>query len=411
MPEVPMEADVPDGFVLPPVTDKAYLLRLLTREDEVAQAKQPGQGRREAIQCMRQAAEVFGSMEPWQANHAEPSAFGAAEHERQAALAWHRSILETLRQQEEQAGAKESIDEAAPEHPMPEECVEFVEDGDDATLFNDPVSFAKHLCDQAGLTREQRGPAALLARDMLKVHEQEVRRRAQLTDAHSRAEGLEATEPVRLPLAGRRLRLLFYGGGGGCGKTRIINSVLANLFRHFYDQKGLVLDAFANKPARLVGDKTTHGLIKRRGGQSLSIAQLRVQSDKERRALAAVWAPAGALVKDEFTQQPGALEHALAVRAMYVRPEDYARPQTNYAALPYVGTAGDPLQFPPVPATTSMLAEPEGQTEEHRIAQAMFEDQDYVCELKATMRFRGDPVLTSILAKMRTPGKDAHARR
>ena len=36
----------------------------------------------------------------------------------------------------------------------------------------------------------------------------------------------------------------------------------------------------------------------------------------------------------------------------------------------------------------------------------MFEDQDYVCELKATMRFRGDPVLTRILAKMRTPGDD-----
>ena len=36
----------------------------------------------------------------------------------------------------------------------------------------------------------------------------------------------------------------------------------------------------------------------------------------------------------------------------------------------------------------------------------MFEDQDYVCELKATMRFRGDPVLTSILAKMRTPSED-----
>ena len=117
--EVPMEADVPDGFVLPPVTDKGFLLRLLTREDEVLQAKQPGQGRREAMQCMRQAAEVFGSMELWQASHAEPSAFGAAEHERQAALARHRSILETIRQQEDsptilEEGTKESIDEAAP---------------------------------------------------------------------------------------------------------------------------------------------------------------------------------------------------------------------------------------------------------------------------------------------------------
>ena len=40
------------------------------------------------------------------------------------------------------------------------------------------------------------------------------------------------------------------------------------------------------------------------------------------------------------------------------------------------------------------------------MAQSMFEDQDYVCELKTTMRFRGDPMLTSILSKMRTPGAD-----
>ena len=93
---------------------------------------------------------------------------------------------------------------------------------------------------------------------------------------------------VRLPLTGRRLRLLLYGGGG-CGKTRIINSVLAKLFRRFYGPKGLVLNAFANKPARLINGTTTHGLIKCRGGQSLSIAHLRIQNDKQRRALAAVW--------------------------------------------------------------------------------------------------------------------------
>ena len=40
------------------------------------------------------------------------------------------------------------------------------------------------------------------------------------------------------------------------------------------------------------------------------------------------------------------------------------------------------------------------------MAQSMFEDQDYVCELKTTMRFRGDPMLTSILSKMRTLGAD-----
>ena len=67
---------------------------------------------------------------------------------------------------------------------------------------------------------------------------------------------------------------------------------------------------------------------------------------------------------------------------------DYARPETNYASLPYVITAGDPLQFPPVPATSSLLAEPGGETKEHRVAQSMFEDHDYVCELKTTMRLR-----------------------
>ena len=118
-------------------------------------------------------------------------------------------------------------------------------------------------------------------------------------------------------------------------------------------------------------------------------------------------------MEDEFTQPPGALGHTIAVRATYGRERchdllraDYARPETNYASLPCVITAGDPLQFPPVPATSSLLAEPDGQTKEHRIAQSMFEDQDYVCKLKSTMRFRGDPVLMSILSKMHTPGED-----
>ena len=46
---------------------------------------------------------------------------------------------------------------------------------------------------------------------------------------------------------------------------------------------------------------------------------LRLRGDKDSRALAAVWVPAGALVKDEFSQQSASLEHALAVRAMYGR--------------------------------------------------------------------------------------------
>ena len=76
---------------------------MLNREDEVALAKQPGQGRREAEQCMRQAADIFGTMGTWQPSRSEPSAFGAAEHERQAVLAQHRALLQRLRQEDDPA--------------------------------------------------------------------------------------------------------------------------------------------------------------------------------------------------------------------------------------------------------------------------------------------------------------------
>ena len=128
------------------------------------------------------------------------------------------------------------------------------------------------------------------------------------------------------------------------------------------------------------------------------MARLRVKDDKDRRALAAVWAPVGALVKDEFSQQAGTLEHAIAVRAMYgrerchqLRCDEYARPESNYASIPIVVTSGDPLQFPPVPATASLLALADGESKEHKVAELMFQQQDYVCELKTAMRYQGDP--------------------
>ena len=166
------------------------------------------------------------------------------------------------------------------------------------------------------------------------------------------------------------MRILIFGGGG-CGKTKIIVEVLTPLFRRFYGPKGCVLTAFSNKAARLVKGKTSHALVKIRGAQSLTMARLRVKDDKDQRALAAVWAPVGALGKDEFSQQPGTLEHAIAVRAIYGRErvhqlkcEDYARPETNYASIPFVLTSGDPLQFPPVPASASLVAKAEGASKE-----------------------------------------------
>ena len=111
MDEVQMEADVPNG-VVHPMTDKALLLRLLNREDEVALAKQPGQRRREAAQCMRQAAAIFEAMQTWLTDRSEPSAFGAAECKKQAALAVHKA-LEQLREQGNPELMKEDAAEGA----------------------------------------------------------------------------------------------------------------------------------------------------------------------------------------------------------------------------------------------------------------------------------------------------------
>ena len=65
-----------------------------------------------------------------------------------------------------------------------------------------PADFAKYLCDEGQLTTEQRGPVALVARDMQRVYDIEVARQTKLTDAQLRAEGIGATDHVTLPLKG-----------------------------------------------------------------------------------------------------------------------------------------------------------------------------------------------------------------
>ena len=128
----------------------------------------------------------------------------------------------------------------------------------------------------------------MLARDMQTVYGHELARRALLTDAQRRPKALT------LQMSSGCHWLVDdsdYSSmeDGGCGKTRIINAVLVKLFRRFYGPRGLVLSAFASKPARLIGGTTTHGLIKRRGGQSVSIAHLRVKTKRN----AEPWQPSG----------------------------------------------------------------------------------------------------------------------
>ena len=132
-----------------------------------------------------------------------------------------------------------------------------------------PIAYAKLLCEQAGLTSEQRGPVALIAHDMDKVYQEEMKRRENLTEAQLESLGYTRPGTSLMPLSGRVARILIFGGGG-CGKTRIINEVLTPLFRRFYGLRGCVLTAFSNKAARLIKGKTSHALTKLHGEMSLT---------------------------------------------------------------------------------------------------------------------------------------------
>ena len=139
-------------------------------------------------------------------------------------------MLEQFQSREEKALTRERDAEDAPTESTNEVGVELAQEEDTECEAMGPADYAKHLCDKGEVTKEQRGPVALVARDMQGVYKQEVARRANLTDAQRQSEGIGAAEHVTLPLKGRRLRLLLYGGEG-CGGTRIINLVLAKLFR------------------------------------------------------------------------------------------------------------------------------------------------------------------------------------
>ena len=142
---------------------------------------QPGQGRREAVQKMREVSDAFGAPQHLRAQGHQVSRFGAAEHDKVTALARHRDLLEKkARDQHETAPADSSAGQNAAKQAqaVPQEAdVKVVPDEAGDLLSVGPVVYAKSLCDKAGLTREQRGPVALLAHDMQTAYEAEQQRR------------------------------------------------------------------------------------------------------------------------------------------------------------------------------------------------------------------------------------------
>ena len=100
------------------------------------------------------------------------------------------------------------------------------------------IQVAEFLVKEATLNKDQRSPVALIAHDM---HDAWVKQGC----------------PERMSPVGRILRMLLIGGGG-CGKSRIINLVLTALFVQYWGPRGCVKAAPSNKAARGILGKTLH---------------------------------------------------------------------------------------------------------------------------------------------------------
>ena len=86
-----------------------------------------------------------------------------------------------------------------------------------------------------------------------------------------------------LPTFGVLVRLVIVGGGG-CGKSRIINQVLSPLLTCYYGVKGVMKEAGSNKASRLIGGMTMHMANGLQGNSSLLTPHLRLTPAERRRA-------------------------------------------------------------------------------------------------------------------------------
>ena len=144
-------------------------------------------------------------------------------------------------------------------------------------------------------------------------------------------------------------------GGGGCGKTMLINYFLVPLCRAFFGPVGVVLAAPSNKAARGIGAKTLHSLLGFTPENSLRTAALALTTQK-RVKLERTFLPAGVMIQDKHSMLAGAMNHATCLLATYAREakfrlrrEDCALPRERCGRIPLLGYLGDHLQLPPVP--------------------------------------------------------------
>ena len=210
----------------------------------------------------------------------------------------------------------------------------------------------------------------------------------------------------RLPNDLGLLRIVIIGGGG-CGKTTIMQSVVVPVLRAFFER--VVLTAPSNRAARGFDAtaKTLHSIAGIKPQDSLRISNLHIKSDPMRKRMLANQTHAGGWVHDEALQTSATLLHAAALRTTYARAEHYklvsaayARPNEIFGKMSFLALCGDHLQLPPVPKSSGLLAPLENISDEHKAGASMFNNVQYLFEME-TMKRLNDPTLINILQKMR----------
>jgi len=269
--------------------------RVLSRTAERDAAGQVGRPK-DMHKEMQRVAAIFGTeiddaVKPFHVQQHDNKAMGITIHE---ALQHQKTTAETLRQPQDTEVPQEPIESDARVQMLTEEAAELLQSIPTDLAAAGPVAFAKHLVEAATLNQDQRAPVALIAKEMQMAWEKQ-------------------GKPRHMNPVGRILRMLLLGGGG-CGKSRIVNLVLTALFLQFWGPRGCVKAAPSNKAARGILGKTLHVCAKL-GGGSLNMMNLRCGTAAQR-ALAYLWAPCGAFIIDEAPQGAAALYHAVAAVAM-----------------------------------------------------------------------------------------------
>jgi hypothetical protein len=189
-----------------------------------------------------------------------------------------------------------------------------------------------------------------------------------------------------------------------------MQKVIVPTLESFFEK--IVLTAPSNRAARGFDPraKTMHSIAGIRPQNSMRTSSLHIKSDAMRKRMDANQTNAGAWIHDEALQTAAPLLHAGALRTTYARQHTYnldtaryAEPAQLFGKISFFAMCGDHLQLPPVPKSSGLLAPLEGTSDEHKVGASMLTEIHYVYEMLTMKRFT-DPILISILQKMRQTG-------